>query len=288
MATATELFDSYKPTADVKGSRDVRRFYVVTDTLEDNPLLVSGVPNYYDVHPRLPQAKVDSKTIETKIGPASNDGTAMQYIVAVNYSNDQSYRITNKPLTREISYKAWSMSFSKREISIPYLLGETITLVGSEGATVTKFVWFRHELKADDVWNINVSRRVNVNSWTFADTKRIMDQRGKFHYLDGLTNGNNATTLAKFMGADPNQLEADRWEVTYSWLIDPGNPSPDLSGLPIEMQPQWYPHPRPPFYAYIVIPQTDMLTAFVDVEPTYHLTDIDQAGGLALPGNPLQ
>lgn len=286
MSAVYELYDGYKPQSDVKGSRDVRRFLVVADSVENNPLTVPGLPNYYELHPRISNMKVDSKNVETKIGPSNEIDGGFNYIVAINYSNDFSARLTNKPPVRESNYKAFSLSFNRREQTIPYFLGENVTIPGDSGA-VTKFIWFQHEIRADDAWNVTYSRKVNVSTWTLVETKKIMAQKGKYHYLDGT--GSDPITFAKFMGASISHDEADRYTVTYSWIQDSGNGYPNLTGINPILQPIGPTVVRKPFQAYAIEPQTDTTPPVIKCVDTFNAFagDIDQAGGNALPGSPL-
>jgi hypothetical protein len=285
MSSVNELYNGFQPQSDVKGSRDVRRFLVVADSIENNPLTVPGLPNFYELHPRISNMKVDSKSVETKIGPAADGG--FNYIVAVNYSNDFSFRLTNKPPVRETNYKSFSLSFNRREQSIPYFLGEDVTIPGDSG-NVTKFIWFQHSITADDAWNVTYSRKVNVSSWTLTETKKVMAQKGKYHYLDGT--GADPVTFAKFMGASLSHDEADRYTVTYSWIQDSGNGFPNLA-LTVNaiFQPIGPTVRREPFQAYVIEPQTDATPPVIKCVNTYNAFagDIDQAGGNNLPGSPL-
>lgn len=286
------LFDGSKlPSIDIKSGADVLRFYVTMtsglNSMSWNPLTEPGLPALLSGHPVFnasPKMTCDRREVEEYISQT-------EAYVRCLYSNDGRWQFPTTTNETDPNFSQRGISPLRMQIDIPVLVRRPNP--STESTLLGCYEWVRETRKLE-LWAQKVTKRIKRTTFTPSDRIKLENAQGKYHLMDP-SNANHF----KFLGCEVSQENNTTWNLTYSWVRDPGNAGlVDISAETI------LPPNRPPFHDYIVnyplgFDPCSQSPIAAPPPPTFSVVsqynpalvsaggDYDPNGGFSLPGAPL-
>lgn len=233
MGTVNEIFSSTREgSVDVK-SGQMTRVFQVSGTTRDNATIEPGIPQLgspFAFGGRIVYA--DNYSVRSTVSPDVTE-------VTVSYSSDGRGKLPPRIDDTSITFNSVSMSFVRDERRIPAFRRRPIEQTRIDappvGPPIAQQVlvdsWEPYDFTITSYYS-QLRVRCNVSRFSTTDYAIVSGQVDKIHLFGpnatgytGLRPGgpvNSNKMCWKFIGCQADQVEPERWELTYNWISDSG------------------------------------------------------------------